>query len=204
MPGTHLLPPNLLKLFAPRPPLPYARPVDRDIDRICKKDVSGVAQILAQLKEATTDSLITAGQGDLMEEGEEPVFTHAEEIKRQIRREERKAKKTEEFKIAKETCEFPLVYIILVAHDGCQINLPTMPRLLGILIKPCLFLAWYLFSFQTLEYMSNHFQSIKAQRKRIYDANLKAMGLSNECELFATKRAAVEVMPLLYMNGNGI
>ncbi|KAJ7883052.1 hypothetical protein B0H14DRAFT_3751687 [Mycena olivaceomarginata] len=25
MPGTHLLPPNLLKLFAPRPPLPYTR-----------------------------------------------------------------------------------------------------------------------------------------------------------------------------------
>ncbi|TFK40074.1 hypothetical protein BDQ12DRAFT_602189 [Crucibulum laeve] len=103
MPGTHLLPPNLLKLFAPRPPLPYARPVDRDIDRIRKKDVTGVAQILAHLKEANTDSLISAGQGEAMEEGEEPVFTHAEEIKRQIRREERKAKKTEEFKIAKET-----------------------------------------------------------------------------------------------------
>lgn len=40
-----------------------------------------------------------------MEEGEEPIFTHAEEIKRQIRREERKKKRTEEFKVAKETCE---------------------------------------------------------------------------------------------------
>lgn len=40
-----------------------------------------------------------------MEEGEEPLFTHAEEIKRQIRREERKAKKTEEFKLAKVSCE---------------------------------------------------------------------------------------------------
>ncbi|KAJ3492450.1 hypothetical protein NLJ89_g11236 [Agrocybe chaxingu] len=38
-----------------------------------------------------------------MEEGEEPVFTHAEETKRQIRREERKAKRIELFKIAKET-----------------------------------------------------------------------------------------------------
>ncbi|KAG1882091.1 hypothetical protein F4604DRAFT_443580 [Suillus subluteus] len=38
-----------------------------------------------------------------MEEGEEPAFTLAEETKRQIRREERKKKKTEEFKIAKET-----------------------------------------------------------------------------------------------------
>ncbi|KAF9000758.1 hypothetical protein BDQ17DRAFT_1359495 [Cyathus striatus] len=103
MPGTHLLPPNLLKLFAPRPPLPYARPVDRDIDRVHKKDVSGVAQLLQQLKDANTESIISAGQADAMEEGEEPVYTYAEETKRQIRREERKAKKVDEFKIAKET-----------------------------------------------------------------------------------------------------
>lgn len=106
MPGTHLLPPNLLKLFAPRPPLPYVRPIDKDIDRIRKKEVSGVADILARLKEANTDSLITAGTSDAMEEGEEPMYTHAEETKRQIRREERKAKRTEEYKIAKETCKF--------------------------------------------------------------------------------------------------
>lgn len=104
MPGTHLLPPNLLKLFAPRPPLPYTRPVDKDIDRIRKKDVTGVAAILQQLKEANTDSIINAGTLEAMEEGEEPVYTHAEETKRQIRRDERKAKKTEQFKIAKETC----------------------------------------------------------------------------------------------------
>ncbi|KAF5327701.1 hypothetical protein D9619_004512 [Psilocybe cf. subviscida] len=103
MPGTHLLPPNLLKLFAPRPPLPYVRPIDRDIDRIHKKEVTGVAAILAQLQEANTESLLNAGASDAMEEGEEPVFTHAEETKRQIHREERKAKRTEEFKKAKET-----------------------------------------------------------------------------------------------------
>jgi hypothetical protein len=93
---------QVTKLFAPRPPLPYySRPVDRDIDRIFNKNVVGVAHILVQLKEANTDSLITAGTSDAMEEGEEPVFTHAEETRQQIRREERKAKKTEEFKIAK-------------------------------------------------------------------------------------------------------
>lgn len=107
MPGTHLLPPNLLKLFAPRPPLPYVRPIDRDIDRIRKKEVSGVADILARLKEANTDSLFNADAAEAMEEGEEPVFTHAEETKRQIRREERKAKRTEEYKIAKDTCSSP-------------------------------------------------------------------------------------------------
>ncbi|KAF5359644.1 hypothetical protein D9756_003182 [Leucocoprinus leucothites] len=102
MPGTHLLPPNLLKLFAPRPPLPYSRPVDRDIDRVRNKAVGGVGEILARLKEETTNNLFTAANADSMEEGEEPVFTHAEEVKRQIRREERKARKEEDFKKAKE------------------------------------------------------------------------------------------------------
>ncbi|KAI0926382.1 hypothetical protein AcW1_008574 [Taiwanofungus camphoratus] len=103
MPGTHLLPPNLLKLFAPRPPLPYSRPLDRDIDRVRKKDVDGVGRLLARLREDKTQGMINSGEGDGMEEGEEPVFTYAEETKRAIRREERKMKKTEEFKAAKET-----------------------------------------------------------------------------------------------------
>ena len=94
MPGTHLLPPNLLKLFAPRPPLPYTRPLDRDIDRVRKKDVAGVALLLARLREDKTQGLINAGagEGEGMEEGEEPVFTYAEETKRAIRREERRKK----------------------------------------------------------------------------------------------------------------
>ncbi|CCM04700.1 uncharacterized protein FIBRA_06886 [Fibroporia radiculosa] len=102
MPGTHLLPPNLLKLFAPRPPLPYTRPLDRDIDRVRKKHVNGVAQLLARLREDKTQGMIESGGSEGMEEGEEPAFTYAEETKRAIRRDERKAKKTEEFKIAKE------------------------------------------------------------------------------------------------------
>lgn len=105
MPGTHLLPPNLLKLFAPRPPLPYARPLDRDIDRIHPKNVEGVAALLAQLREDKTEATLNAGV-EGMEEGEEPAYTHAEETKRAIRREERKKRKTEEFKIARESCMF--------------------------------------------------------------------------------------------------
>lgn len=108
MPGTHLLPPNLLKLFAPRPPLPYARPIDRDINRIRSKTVSGVGSIIVALKEAATENLVA---GESMEEGEEPAFTHAEEVKRQIRREERKNKRTEEFKTAKETCTCHFQYL---------------------------------------------------------------------------------------------
>ncbi|KAG6812280.1 hypothetical protein H0H92_003589 [Tricholoma furcatifolium] len=97
MPGTHLLPPNLLKLFAPRPPLPYLRPVDRDIDRVNSKAVSGVAHLLNDLKENSTANLFAG-----MEDGEEPAFTLAEEVKRQIRRQERKARKAEQYKIAKD------------------------------------------------------------------------------------------------------
>ncbi|KAL1949802.1 hypothetical protein VTO73DRAFT_8683 [Trametes versicolor] len=108
MPGTHLLPPNLLKLFAPRPPLPYTRPLDRDIDRVRPKNVEGVGHILAQLREARTQDLIDSGNAakreeDAMEEGEEPTFTYAEETKRQIRREERKQKKAEDFAKAKDS-----------------------------------------------------------------------------------------------------
>lgn len=48
--------------------------------------------------------MLNTGEGEGMEEGEEPNFTLAEEVKRQIRREDRKKKRTEEFKLAKETC----------------------------------------------------------------------------------------------------
>jgi U1 small nuclear ribonucleoprotein 70kDa len=112
MPGTHLLPPNLLKLFAPRPPLPYTRPLDRDINRVRNKNVGGVAALLASLKEEKTQGMINAGEGEGMEEGEEPTFTHAEETKRAIRREERKKKKTDEFKVAKDSC-MRLILVVL-------------------------------------------------------------------------------------------
>lgn len=107
MPGTHLLPPNLLKLFDPRPPLPYVRPVGRDLNRIKKKRVDGVASLLQRLREESTQELIDAvgkNEQEGMEEGEEPVYTHTEETMRQIKREERKRAKEDKFKSAKETC----------------------------------------------------------------------------------------------------
>ena len=119
MPGTHLLPPNLLKLFAPRPPLPYTRPLDRDIDRVRNKNVGGVGEILAQLREAKTQGMMETGNtGDRegMEEGEEPTFTLAEETKRQLRREERKKKKADEFQRCKENCECPFALLYHSQH----------------------------------------------------------------------------------------
>lgn len=119
MPGTHLLPPNLLKLFAPRPPLPYIRPIDKDINRVKAKAVSGVGSIITQLKETATENLV-AGSAESMEEGEEPAFTLAEDVKRQIRREERKKRRTDEFKIAKETCAILIITGVLFfsSHFG--------------------------------------------------------------------------------------
>lgn len=101
---THLLPPNLLKLFAPRPPLPYTRPVGRDIDRVRSKNVSGVAAILAQIQEEDQAGIINKGKKEEREEGEELMYTYAEETLREMRREERKRQKEENFKQAKENC----------------------------------------------------------------------------------------------------
>ncbi len=53
------------------------------------------------------------GTPDGMEEGEEPTFTLAEEIKRQIRREDRKKKRADEFQKAKDSC----AYISLLMGD---------------------------------------------------------------------------------------
>ncbi|KAF8520269.1 hypothetical protein BU17DRAFT_47004 [Hysterangium stoloniferum] len=102
---THLLPPNLLKLFAPRPPLPYARPVGKDPDRIRPKDVGGVASILQQIQEDATNGIISKGKKDTEEgeEGEEQTYSYAEETLRELRREERKKQKEEQFKKAKDS-----------------------------------------------------------------------------------------------------
>lgn len=47
---TDKLPPNLLALFAPRPPLRYIPPVDRAPDDVKKSTISGVAGLLDELK----------------------------------------------------------------------------------------------------------------------------------------------------------
>jgi U1 small nuclear ribonucleoprotein 70kDa len=83
----------------------YTRPLDKDIDRVTKKDVSAIGSFIAMLKEGAMAGLAN-GSGEGMEEGEEPTFTLAEQIKRQIRREERKKKRAEEFQVAKDSCAY--------------------------------------------------------------------------------------------------
>lgn len=59
---TAQLPPNLLKLFAPRPPLPYARPVGKSPNTIRPKTVNGVAALLAQIRDDTAFSIAERGK----------------------------------------------------------------------------------------------------------------------------------------------
>ena len=125
MPGTHLLPPNLLKLFAPRPPLPYLRPVGRDIDRVTNKSVSGVGQLLEQLRETKTAGMLSSGEAPDTENGEDTSFTFAEETKRQIRREERKKRREEQFKIAKDTCNTTVLFLSVWLTLSLYIDKPS-------------------------------------------------------------------------------
>ncbi|GAA5997494.1 U1 small nuclear ribonucleoprotein 70 kDa [Rhodotorula paludigena] len=77
MVGTHLLPPNLLKLFAPRPPLPYLKPTGRDPD-LPLKSLSArrapkpilVAPVLADLR-AADDDRVDRGERPDKDEGED-------------------------------------------------------------------------------------------------------------------------------------
>ena len=93
-----------LQLFAPRGPLAYYRPLDKDIERVTPKHVGGIADFLHRAQEENAQGIIAAGR-EAMEEGEEPTFSMAEETKRELRREERRKKKEEELNLAKETCQ---------------------------------------------------------------------------------------------------
>lgn len=48
---TEKLPPNLLRLFAPRPPLPYLPSIDKDFHERYGQHFSGVSQYLKSLSE---------------------------------------------------------------------------------------------------------------------------------------------------------
>lgn len=48
---THLLPPMLLNLFAPRPPLRWVEPADHAPEKRCTPKIGGVGQYLEALRE---------------------------------------------------------------------------------------------------------------------------------------------------------
>ncbi|KAH8928431.1 hypothetical protein BT69DRAFT_542491 [Atractiella rhizophila] len=95
---THLLPPNLLKLFAPRPPLPYFKPLGRDPDVPLNKSIDGVAAVLERIR------LDAAGKGNEEKENEEnETFTLCEEEKIKERRAAKLKKREEDMKKGLET-----------------------------------------------------------------------------------------------------
>lgn len=102
------LPPNLLKLFAPRPPPPFFKPVGKDPEEPGPNKLQGVAAVVQRLKEEEEDRVFkrdTAGQGT---EGEavEKKFTLALEYQKQLRKEEAKKQKEEYKKNLEKNCEY--------------------------------------------------------------------------------------------------
>ena len=158
----HLLPPNLLKLFAARPPLPYVRPIDNDVNVVRPKHLTGVAGLLAQVREENVAGLVDKGKAD-EEAGalteDDSKFTLAEETRREIRREEKKKRKEEDFKNAVATCEPLYRFLQIVYAHLFQINRQKIPVLKVILIKHCSSLVWLV-----LFLSSNRFKNTKCYR----------------------------------------
>lgn len=100
------LPPNLLKLFSPRPPPPFFKPIGKDPDEPGPNKLQGVASVVQRLKQDEEEKVFkrdTAGQGT---EGEaaEKKFTLALEYQKQIRKEEAKKQKEEYKKNLEKNC----------------------------------------------------------------------------------------------------
>ncbi|KAG0002101.1 hypothetical protein BGZ80_010345 [Entomortierella chlamydospora] len=75
--GTAALPPYLLRLFAPRPPLPYAKPLDRDPGKKDEPRLTPVSQYLEFCKNHDTDYV--------------PTLSMAERKKQKLEERDRKA-----------------------------------------------------------------------------------------------------------------
>ena len=100
------IPPNLLKLFAPRPPPPFIKPLGRDPHEPGPNKLDGVADVLKRLHAENEEKLLTeekTGQGSEAE-GKEKGFTLAREYQRQLRREEKKKQKEEYKKDLEKNC----------------------------------------------------------------------------------------------------
>jgi U1 small nuclear ribonucleoprotein len=117
---THLLPPNLLKLFAPRAPIKYLKPLGRDPNLPKQIPFSGVAEHIDLIRREEAEKGADAVEAE--EAKEKETFSLAEEEKRRIRWAEREKKREEEFKKANETCEYQvlllLCFVACVVYDS--------------------------------------------------------------------------------------
>lgn len=111
MVGTHLLPPQLLKLFAPRAPLPYLKPTGRDPDlplksRAHQPPTLGVSETLASLREERelkAAKEVEEGEDKTKEEGE-GVFTLTAEEAYKLRVEEKKKHHVDTLELGIKNC----------------------------------------------------------------------------------------------------
>ncbi|RUS15267.1 hypothetical protein BC937DRAFT_92677 [Endogone sp. FLAS-F59071] len=95
---TDKLPPNLLKLFAPRPPLPFSYPLDRDPAKRKGPTISGIAHLVEQLKDYDADYV----PWETVEEKRKKKFFYVISDAWRCQAEERKRKADEAIKVALE------------------------------------------------------------------------------------------------------
>lgn len=77
---TALLPPNLLKLFAPRPPVPYLKPLVKDDARRGPNNITGVGVLVTRLRTEADEDEIKQGLRDdaAVANGNQPEGTKME------------------------------------------------------------------------------------------------------------------------------
>jgi U1 small nuclear ribonucleoprotein of 70kDa MW N terminal len=111
--------------------------------------VTGVAALLAQIREENVAGLVDQGKADdeagaLTED--DSKFTLAEETRREMRREEKKKRKEEDFKNAVTNCELNFVKTRSFFFADLLILPKTNPQKIQMLkvtlIKRCLLLVW--------------------------------------------------------------
>lgn len=103
---SYQLPPNLLRLFAPRPHLPFKPAIHKDTDPRrtpikAYRPLDGVAAYLEMARQEAADRGQATNETETEKEGGAKVdeqgrpLTHTEQTKRELRREERKKKMEE-------------------------------------------------------------------------------------------------------------
>ncbi|PWN89193.1 RNA-binding domain-containing protein [Acaromyces ingoldii] len=98
---THQLPPQLLRLFAARPPLSYVPALSTDKDLTARpakthRPLEGVAAFLERVRQEAADK--GEATNDVPDENAEGELTYAEQTKRDLRREQKTKEKEEKKK----------------------------------------------------------------------------------------------------------
>lgn len=102
------LPPSLLKLFSPRAPPTFFKPVGRDPTEPGPNKLDGLAPVLERVREEDAEKILKAdetGGGTSEREGKEADFTLAPEWEKQVKKEKQKKQQEEYKKNLEKNCE---------------------------------------------------------------------------------------------------